>query len=91
MEKSLGKIVGWMREKKKKHYARAGVSVVPFVMTAQGYLSREASDFIGLICSHMWRAMRPTSTGSADGSWVAFPFFFFDLLTACLSVNCLTR
>jgi hypothetical protein len=52
VEKSLGKIVGWMCEKK-KHYAGAGVSVVPFVMTAQGYLSREASDFIGLTCSHV--------------------------------------
>ena len=52
VDKTVGKIVGWTCEKKKKHYAGAGVSVVPFVMTAQGHLSREASNFVGLVCSH---------------------------------------
>ncbi len=52
MEKTLEKIVGWTCEKKKKHGAGAGVSVVPYGMTAQGHLSREASNFVGLVCSH---------------------------------------
>ena len=35
-----------MCSEKLKKYASGGITVIPFVMTAQGYLAKSASDFI---------------------------------------------
>jgi hypothetical protein len=47
--RTLDKVVGEMCSEKLKKYASGGITVIPFVMTAQGYLAKSASDFIDTI------------------------------------------
>ena len=51
LRRTLDKVVGTMHKSKVAKYKRGDLSVLPFILTAQGYLSKESADFVNTLCT----------------------------------------
>jgi hypothetical protein len=51
LRRTLDKVVGSMHKTKVAKYKLGDLTVLPFILTAQGYLSKESADFVNSLCT----------------------------------------
>ncbi len=51
LRRTLDKVVGSMHKTKVEKYKLGDLTVLPFILTAQGYLSKDSSDFVDTLCT----------------------------------------
>ena len=51
LRRTLDKVVGSMHKTKVAKYKLGDLTVLPFILTAQGYLSKESTEFVNSLCT----------------------------------------